>query len=118
MVQLTCVSNSSQVVIESLFVDTTYIGSSPTYTDSSGFSFTNSWSSTNVANGSHSLVCRGYNSNNGTVGVATVGVTVSNAVTPTPHREHNSVTNARCESNVPREVLRPAPLRPRGPGLD
>jgi hypothetical protein len=85
IVQLTCVSNSSQVVFTSLFVDTTYIGSSPTYTNSSGFTYTDAWPSTNVANGSHSLICRGYDSNDGTVGEATVGVTVSNATsTPTP----------------------------------
>src|SRR5580698_6374665 len=86
-VQFTCVSNSSQVAFESLFVDSTYIASSPTYKNSNGFTFSYSWPSSNVANGSHSLICRGYNSGNGTVGQATVGVTVNNstaAATPTP----------------------------------
>jgi hypothetical protein len=49
-VQFTCVSNSSQVVFESLFVDSTYIASSPTYKNSSGFTFSYSWPSSNVAN--------------------------------------------------------------------
>jgi len=112
-VQITCVSNSSQVVFESLFVDTTYIASSPTYTDSSGFTFTNSWPSTNVANGSHSLVCRGYNSNNGTVGMATVGVTVSNASTPTPVA---GATPSPTPGASPTSSSTPAPTATATPG--
>jgi hypothetical protein len=78
-VTFTCLSSSSQVVYESLFVDSSWLATSPSYSDSSGFTYSSAWNSSSATNGSHTLACRGYNSSGSTVGIASVGVVVNNA---------------------------------------
>jgi hypothetical protein len=67
---------SSQVVWENFYIDGKYLQSSPPYTFG--------WNSASVANGTHTILGRGYNSS-GLVGSASVTVTVANSsASPTP----------------------------------
>jgi Bacterial Ig domain len=78
---------SSNVELINLDVDNSYYASGSTYETT----YTTTWNSTSVPNGSHSIECNGYGSNGALLGSPTAYITVSNdgttqteALTPTP----------------------------------
>ena len=78
-VPFTCAATSGQIAWENLFVDSAWLATSPS-NSGGAFTYSSAWNTTALANGVHTLVCRGYNSSGGTLAVATAGVMVSNGV--------------------------------------
>jgi hypothetical protein len=84
-VTFSCAASGSGVVLENLFVDRTWLAQSPAHPDAGGFTFSFPWDSASVADGAHTLVCRGYNSSGITIGFTKTAVDVVNeTATPTP----------------------------------
>jgi len=72
---------ASNVQRINLDVDNGYYASAPDW----AISYTTTWNSASVANGSHSIECNGYASNSSLVGTSAANITVSNGgVNPTP----------------------------------
>src|SRR5262249_16298107 len=71
---------SSNVKWINLDVDYNFYASGSAYARS----YTTTWNSASVANGSHTIQCNGYGSNGALLGNPTAHITVSNGATPTP----------------------------------
>ena len=91
---------SSPVDWINFYVDGTWVASSPPYTMA--------WSSTSVANGTHTISINGYNSSNTLVASASTSLNVENGVSATP---------TPTEAHTPTPTATPAPTPSPGGGV-
>jgi Bacterial Ig domain len=91
---------SSPVDWINFYVDGTWVASSPPYTMA--------WSSTSVANGTHTISINGYNSSNTFVASASTSLNVENGVSATP---------TPTEAHTPTPTATPAPTPSPGGGV-
>jgi hypothetical protein len=102
---------SSNVEWINLDIDSSFYASGSEYESS----YTTSWNSAKVANGSHSIECNGYASNGSLVGTGTATIIVSNAVptaTPTSSPTPTSTpTPTPISTPTPTATPTPTPTR-------
>ena len=103
------VNHNSNVQWVNVYVDGNYWTSSPPYTFS--------WDSTSVANGSHTILVKGFDASDTTIGQASVAVIVSNGQTlPTPTATRKPATPTPHPSTPTPRPQTPTPTpRPHTP---